>query len=115
MSRDNAVLLDIQEACQRIVEFTAGLEREEFLHDRLRQSAVLHQLLVLGEADKRIFEDTRSAAPQIPWGDIAGMRDKLIHAYHSVDIELVWEVTRTHVTQLLRDLTPLMPQPGEES
>lgn len=79
MSRDEATLLDLERAARLIIEFTHGMDAEEFLDDIKTQSAVLHQLLVLGEAVKRLSPAFRAWYPSIPWALIAGMRDNLIH------------------------------------
>ena len=66
----------------------------------MAQDAVLRQLEVIGEAVKKLTPSTRERRPDIPWREIAGMRDVLIHQYFSVDLEQVWEATQ-------RDLSPL--------
>lgn len=89
MSRDRAALLDIVRAARRVLEFTAGLDRARFLKNYLVQSAILHQFMVMGEAVKRVSDETRAEHPEIPWKTIAGMRDKLIHDYNEVDLHQV--------------------------
>ena len=79
MRRDDATLLDLTQACERLGRFLAGKSREAFLADELVQSAVLHQLLIIGEAAKRLSFEFRAASPEMPWTEMAGMRDKLIH------------------------------------
>jgi uncharacterized protein with HEPN domain len=73
------------------------------------QSAVLHQLLVLGEAVKRLSGDFRDAHPEVPWRLIAGMRDKLIHHYDSVDLDEVWRVAERDIPYLAEQIVPLLP------
>jgi len=87
MPRDDATLLDILRAARLAVVFIGGLDQSTFLNDLKTQSAVLHQLLVLGEAVKRLSEEFRTSHPAIPWRMVAGMRDKLIHAYDAVDLD----------------------------
>lgn len=67
------------QACRSILEFIHGMDREAFLEDLKTRSAVLHQLLVVGEATKRLSQGIRDQQPEIPWADMAGMRDVLIH------------------------------------
>jgi len=74
MSRDSATLLDVLRAARLILEFTRDMDRPAFFDDIKTQSAVLHQLLVLGKAVKRFSGEFRTAHPEIPWGLIAGMR-----------------------------------------
>ena len=67
MSRDDAIVLDILKSAQLVIEFVGSLDKEAFLRDRKTQSAVLHQLLLVGEAVKRLSENYRAAHPEIPW------------------------------------------------
>jgi len=110
MSRDEAWLLDIAEAGRAIEEFIAGLDRAAFLEDRKTQSAVLHQILILGEAAKRVTDTYRHDHPDIPWRQMAGMRDVVIHAYDSVDLDEVWNTATGDVPELLAQIRPLLPK-----
>jgi uncharacterized protein with HEPN domain len=107
MSRDEAVLLDMINAAQKIVDFKQGMDRQGFLEDAKTQSAVLHQLMVLGEACKRLSTETRDRAPQIPWRLITGMRDNLIHEYDDVDLEETWNTADRDVPALIAELRRL--------
>jgi uncharacterized protein with HEPN domain len=78
LSRDEAHLLDILKAARLAIEF-AGPARAGFVEDAKSQSAAIHQLMVIGEAVKRLSPEFRQAHPEIPWKLIAGTRDKLIH------------------------------------
>jgi len=81
LPRDDAHLLDILRATRLAIEFNGPAEKAEFLGDAKTQSAVLHQLLIIGEAVKRISPDFRAEHPEVPWKPIAGTRDKLIHFF----------------------------------
>lgn len=72
-----------------------------FLEDYKTQSAVLHQLMVIGEAVKRLSVEFRDDHPVVPWSLIAGMRDKLIHGYDIVDLDEVWRTAEVDVPELL--------------
>jgi uncharacterized protein with HEPN domain len=109
MSRDEAALLDIARSVRLIIEFTQAMDESDFLGDVKTQSAVLHQLLVLGEAVKRLSPEFRERHPDIPWVLIAGMRDNLIHEYDSVDLEEVWSTAERDVPRLQALLVPLLP------
>jgi uncharacterized protein with HEPN domain len=109
MSRDEATLLDIARSLRLITEFTGTMDETNFLDDAKTQSAVLHQLLVLGEAVKRLSPEFRARHPETPWALIAGMRDNLIHEYDSVDLEEVWSTAARDVPRLLASLEPLLP------
>lgn len=110
MERDRAVLLDIVHAAELVLEFKGRMEKATFLSDAKTQSAILHQLMVMGEAVKRLSSEFRAGHPQIPWALIAGMRDKLIHGYDIVDLEQVWQTATLDVPALLAEIQPLLPK-----
>ena len=109
MWRDSATLLDILSAARSIVDFRGSSDEAAFLADLKTQSAVLHQLLIMGEAAKRLSEEFRSSHPEIPWKAIAGMRDKLIHAYQNVELKETWRVVSVEIPRLIDLITPLVP------
>jgi uncharacterized protein with HEPN domain len=109
MPRDSAALLDIVKAARLVIEFTGGMDQDTFLQDAKTQSAVLHQLLILGEAVKRLSGEFRASHPAIPWALIAGMRDTLIHEYNAVDLYEVWRTAQRDVPELLRYVEALIP------
>ena len=78
--------------------------------DPKTQSSVLYQLLVVGEAVKRLSTEFREQHPAIPWSLMAGMRDHLIHAYDTVDWDEVWTTVTRDIPILLAQLKPLLPQ-----
>jgi uncharacterized protein with HEPN domain len=94
---------DIARAARMALEFIAGMQYEHFVHDDKTAFAVVRALEILGEATKRIPVEIRDRFPEIPWRSMAGIRDKLIHDYVSVNLEVVWKT----VTE---DLPPLLPQ-----
>jgi uncharacterized protein with HEPN domain len=104
MSRDAVTVDDILAAASRISRFVAGIDRETFIQDEKTRSAVLHELLVVGEASKRLTDAFRSANPDIPWRAMSGMRDKLIHAYDAVDLEEVWRTATVDVPAIAATL-----------
>lgn len=110
MSRDEAVLLDVARAARLVAAFKQGMDKAAFLRDIKTQSAVLHQLLVMGEAVKRLSEDFRHQHPEIPWVLVAGMRDKLIHGYDIIDLDEVWKTADVDVPNLLSLVEPLLPR-----
>lgn len=113
MRHDVSTLSDILRAGDLIRDFLSGMNRRSFLADARTQAAVQHQLSVIGEAVKRLSLSFRARHPEFPWREIAGMRDKLIHGYDSVDFDEVWDAARRDVPRLMRQLKSLKP-PGSE-
>lgn len=107
---DRATVLDLVQAARLVVNFRGDMEKATFLKDRKTQSAVLHQLLIIGEATKRLSESFRTHHPDIPWKLMAGMRDKLIHAYDEADLDEVWNTATVDVPRLLPTLESLAPR-----
>ena len=115
MNPDDATVLDILTAARRAIRFAEGVGLPEFLEDEKTQSAVIHQLLVLGEAVKRLSAEFRSTHTQLPWKTMAGMRDKLVHEYDDVDLDEVWHTLHGDVPRVIAALEPMEPRPPRGS
>ncbi len=109
MSRDDASLLDIARASRLILQFAQSLTKEELTNNLEKQSAILYQIVVIGEAVKRLSSEFRAQHPAIPWRDIAGMRDILTHQYDKVEVDDVWAVVQQDIPSLLKMIEPLLP------
>ena len=94
-------LEDIRAAGVKAQAFAAGLSLEEFRGDDKTAFAVVRALEIVGEAAKRIPQDVRDANPDVPWRAMAGIRDKLIHDYTSVNLEVVWKTVRDDLPGLV--------------
>jgi uncharacterized protein with HEPN domain len=91
---------DIIEAMANAVEFTKDMSYDEFVKDTKTVYAVIRAIEIIGEAVKNIPEEMRKKYPDIPWRSIAGMRDKVVHAYFGVNLERVWEVVKRDIPNL---------------
>ena len=100
--RDIALLMDIATAARRIMTFTEGMDEASFEADLRTHLAVQHQIMVIGEAAKRLSIELENEISEIPWSAVARMRDRLIHGYDTVDLEVVWDTVRQNIPNLLK-------------
>ncbi len=107
MSRDNAIILDILKSARLATEFLGNADQDSFNNDPKTQSAILHQLLLIGEAVKRLSDNFRAQHGSVPWKRIAGMRDVLIHQYDDVDLDEVWRTVRNELPDLVSRLSDI--------
>ena len=107
MNDDRVYLQHIRDAIDDIATYTS-VGRGAFFADRMRQDATLGKLEVIGQAVKNLSEETKSRQPHIPWKQIAGMRDKVIHDYFGVNLEIVWVVVEKDLPQLERAIQALL-------
>ena len=97
MKENNVYLWHILEAIESIQLYTVNMNLEEFYKTPLVQDAVIRKLEIIGEAASKLDQDIRLAISNIPWGEISDMRNKLIHEYFGVDIDIVWETVNQYL------------------
>ncbi len=107
---DNEFLSDIHEAIRRIEIYTKGIDYENFLEDIKTQDSVIRNLEIIGEAVKNISDDFKDKHPQILWKDWAGVRDKLIHHYFGVNLEVVWYIIKEDLLSLKEEIRRVLEQ-----
>lgn len=98
--RDLDFLGDILEAIRRAEDYIGDMDYSTFADDTKTQDAVIRAIEIIGEATKYLSADLRSSYPEVPWKSMAGMRDKLIHHYFGVNIDIVWQITVSELPQL---------------
>jgi uncharacterized protein with HEPN domain len=101
---DLAYIEHILDCIRKIKEFSEGLSFKEFSVNELVQDAIIRNIEIIGEASKKISSDTKQIYFEISWKEIAGMRNKLIHDYLGVDVEVVWRTIKEDIPMLERQI-----------
>jgi len=101
-------LQDIYDAINEVATFIEGMTYEDFLKDKKTINAVIRSIEVIGEASKQLPKAVRDKNPSIPWKKMAGMRNKVIHEYFGVDIEIVWKTVRKQIPALKKKIFALL-------
>lgn len=104
MQRDRQFLLDILQSAELIVTYTEQCTKAEFLENVQLQDAVIRGLLVIAEAAKRVSEETQQRFSNIAWQEINGMRNRLVHEYDDVNLNIVWDVVQFEIPVLIQEL-----------
>ena len=114
MRKDDEIRLrHMLEAAREAVLFARGRTRSDLDTDRQLVLSLVKDVEIVGEAGTRITETTRERLPTIPWEEIIGMRNRLVHAYFSINLDIVWQTVREDLPKLIALLEPLVP-PEEE-
>ena len=116
MARDEMIYLrHILDAINTVEEYLQGVDENQFKATQLLQDGTIRQIEIIGEAVRHISKDIRTTYPEIPWQDVAGMRDKLIHDYFGVDIEKVWDTARGDLPTLKDQVKGILSDYEERS
>jgi uncharacterized protein with HEPN domain len=103
----------ILENISDIKDFSSKLSKKDFEKNKLKQNAIIRSIEVIGEAVKNLPGNFKKKHPKISWKEIAGMRDKLMHHYFGVDMDLVWNVVKEDIPKLERELKGILKLRGE--
>jgi uncharacterized protein with HEPN domain len=109
MKRDEVYLRHMLDAIDRINGYVAGMPFGEFEFDLMAQDAVVRQLGIIGEAARRVSRSLQEDSPEIPWADIVGMRNILIHDYLEVDLGEVWKTVQDDLPALKEEVLEILP------
>jgi len=101
MKQDRQVLVDILDAIQQILRYTQGIEKTKLQQDDEKQAAILYRLIIIGEATKRLSTHCRELYSSIPWQEMAGLRDVVIHDYDELDFNILWNVISVNLPEIL--------------
>jgi uncharacterized protein with HEPN domain len=108
MPRNELYLTDIIKATMAIETFLTNTDWNQFTGSELLQSAVLHQLTIIGEACSKTPKDLRDKYPNVEWKQIIGFRNIAVHAYFSVDLEIVWKTSTTRLNPLRQQINEIL-------
>ena len=107
-ARNDALFIyDIVECCKKIEAYLSGADRRSFDANPMMQDAIVRNLEIIGEAAKRLSRSSRDGAPEIEWREIMRMRDKIAHHYFRIDLDTVWQTTKSDVPVLAEALARL--------
>jgi uncharacterized protein with HEPN domain len=113
-TRDAAALLDILHSAKQAIAHASGLSFEGFAADVLRQDAVIRRIEVVGEAARRVSAAGRASNPELPWVQMVRMRNRIIHEYDQVDLQIVWDTVTKDLPPLVRKLERFVPAGPEQ-
>jgi uncharacterized protein with HEPN domain len=100
----------ILDAISNAEQFVEGVTKEEFFENKEKQYAVLRALEIIGEAAKNLSRGLKAKNREIQWRDIVGMRDKLIHGYFGINLNLVWETVKKNLPDLKRQIFKVLKE-----
>jgi uncharacterized protein with HEPN domain len=109
MPQDESYLLYMLIAARRVREYLKGISRANFSKNPEKQDAVILQVGNIGEAANHVTKAFQQAHSDIPWAKIIGMRHRVVHGYHEIDLEEVWRIASESVPALILMLEPLIP------
>lgn len=109
MKKDPLIFIKhIKESIMNIESFSKNLSKKAFIKNRLKQSAIIREIEIIGEAVKNIPNSFRKKYPKIPWSKIAGARDKIIHHYFGLDLDTVWEIIEKDLPDLKKKINEIV-------
>jgi len=108
MQRDEVRLRHMLDAAEEAVSFMTGRSRSDLDTDNMLALAIVRLLEIIGEAANAVTEETQQKNPQIPWRQITGTRNRLIHGYYHVDLEIVWQIVKQDLPSLIANLEKIL-------
>jgi len=109
MRDDDARLLDILLACREAQGYLDGVTEADFRLDRKLQRALAMVLEIIGEAARAVSDECKAAHPEVPWRDLIGLRNRIVHEYFRLDIAILWQILQHDLPHLLTLIVPLAP------
>ena len=113
MRRDETYLLDILIAARKALKFVEGIDQNKFEDNEIIQNAVIRRREIIGEASARVSKDFRKAHAEIPWREMVGLRNRLVHEYFRIDFGAVWDTIHKDLPKLIEIIEPLVLKEDE--
>lgn len=110
MKEPKVFINHILENIKDIESFSKGLSKDKFIKNKLRQNAIIRGIEIIGEAVKNLSSDFTAKYPNIEWNKIAGARDKIIHHYFGIDLDLVWESVENKIPKLKKEIIKILEE-----
>ncbi len=110
--RDKLRLQHILDAAERVSTYLAGTERQGFMANQMLQDAVIRNLEIIGEACVNLTPDFRDAHAAVPWLKASGIRNRLVHGYFDVDLNVVWQTAREALPQFVAQVRAILSGSG---
>ncbi|MCZ7555851.1 MAG: DUF86 domain-containing protein [Bacteroidia bacterium] len=108
LNKDRIRIRHMLDATEKALGFSDTIRRQDLQSDEMRALAIIRLLEIIGEAASKVSEETRTAHPDIPWREMSGTRNRLIHAYEEVDLDIVWQILSTDLPPLRNALHHLL-------
>ena len=111
MKKDDSVYLHhILAAIERIETYSEGVSFQELLQTEILQDGVVRQLEIIGEATRNLSADLLRSHPEVSWGEIIGLRNRIAHAYYNIDLGVVWDIIREDLPSLKSDVSRILDE-----
>jgi uncharacterized protein with HEPN domain len=110
MKDPSVFIKHIIDSIEKIEDFINNRTKEDFLEDVQLQDATIRRIEIIGEASKNIPEDFKRQYPDVPWSEMARTRDKLIHGYFGVDLELTWDIIQHDLSELKEQMNQILEE-----
>jgi uncharacterized protein with HEPN domain len=108
--RDDAYLFDILDSARIALEYMNNKTSEEFTKNALLQDAVVRRLEIIGEASNRVSSETQKKYAHLPWQAMKGTRNRIVHEYDSIELDIIWEIVQQDLPALVSELEKIVPK-----
>ena len=107
-NRDAIYLGDILDAIRRIESYTAGVKKKEFIEHFMMQDAVMRQIEIIGEASNSVSEEFQEQHSELPWFQMRGIRNKIVHEYRGINLQVIWDTVKNDLPMLKKQVQGIL-------